>query len=475
MPKARVALPEYKPDQSQNSGVLLTAQNVFPAMDGYRAVNDIASVSDAIAGTILGGYSAISSDATAYFLAGTSAKLQRLNADGTWADLLTGLTIEARWKFAQFKNVVITVNEGATQEVDLGAGTASALAGAPSGNDVGVVGDFVVITQADGDISMVQWSAFNDHTGWTPAVDQSGFQPMNTGGAVMGIAGGEYGIILQRSRLVRMTRTGDSSAPFAFDEISPNWGCANSATIAQAGRTVFFYSDRGFMALDDGQELRPIGSEKVDRTFAAAVNRDSLGGMFTAVDPANKLVFWGIPGRPGTLWIYNFELGRWATAVLNFSGILPGYTTSYGLDDLPSLGYTDLDAMTISLDDPRWSGGNPRLYLFGNDDRLGTLAGDNLAATLDLGFSELTPGYRARVRGVRPFWDGVDGMTLTLNGKLRLGDQADRATSGNLRTSGTIPIRKTGRFISTRIEIEAGAVWDYVQALEFEFDAGGQR
>lgn len=475
MPNTRVLLPEYKPDQSQNSGVLLTARNVFPAMDGYRAVGDIASVSDPLADVFYGGYSAISSDGTAYLLAGTSTKLQSLESDASWSDLETGLSVAARWKFAQFKNVVVAVNQGATKVVDLGAGTSGNLSGAPSGNDVGVVGDFVVITQADGDISMVQWSAFNDHTGWTPAVDQSGFQPMATGGAVMGIAGGEYGIILQRSRLVRMTRTGDSDAPFQFDEITPNWGCANSATIAQAGRSVFFYSDRGFMALDDGQELRPIGSEKVDRTFAAAVNRDSLGSMFTAVDPANKLVFWGVPGRPGTLWIYNFELGRWATALLNFSGIMPGYTTSFSLDDLPGLGYTDLDAMTISLDDPRWSGGNPRLYLFGNDNSLGTLAGDNLAATIDLGFAELTPGYRARLRGIRPLWDGREGMTITVDGRLRLGDIANTATTSRLRTSGTMPVRITGRFIKSSIQIEAGANWDYVQGLEFEFEQGGHR
>lgn len=475
MATARVQLPEYKPDQSQNSGVLLTAQNVFPAMDGYRAVNDIASVADPLADTFQGGYSAISSDATAYLLAGTSAKLQRLSSDGTWDDLLTGLGIAARWKFAQFKDVVVAVNEGTTQEVDLGAGTASALAGAPSGNDVAVVGDFVVVTQADGDISMVKWSAFNDHTGWTAGVDQSGFQPMNTGGAVQGICGGEYGIILQRSRLVRMTRTGSSDTPFQFDEITPNWGCANSATIAQAGRSVFFYSDRGFMALDDGQELRPIGSEKVDRTFAAAVNRDSLGAMFTAVDPANKLVMWGVPGRPGTLWIYNFELGRWSTAVLNFSGLMPGYTTSYGLDDLPGLGYTNLDTMTISLDDPRWSGGNPRLYLFDNLNTLGTLVGPNLAATLALGFSELTPGYRTRLRSVRPFWDGIEGITVTVDGKLRLGDPANTASSSNLRTSGSMAVRITGRFIKSTLQIEAGANWDYVQGLEFEFEQGGRR
>ena len=288
----RIPLPEYKPDQSQNSGVLLKAQNVFPAMDGYRSVGAIETLSDALAAPFQGGASAIANNGNAYLLAGTESELFRLNADFSWTSLLDSLTAPKRWRFAQFKEYTVAVNGGDTLQVDLGTSTASVIADAPTGTSVAVVGDFVVIGQADGNINRVQWSAFDDHTGWTPAVNQSGFQPMNTGGSVMGTCGGEYGIILQRERLVRMTRTGDSDAPFQFDEVSSNFGCAAGATIAQAGRSIFFRSDRGFMALDDGQALRPIGSEKVDRTFDRLVSRDQLENIYTAVDPQNKLVMW---------------------------------------------------------------------------------------------------------------------------------------------------------------------------------------
>jgi hypothetical protein len=64
-----------------------------------------------------------------------------------------------------------------------------------------------------------------------------------------------------------MERTGDATAPFQFPEITPNFGCASSGSIAQAGRTIFFFSDRGFVALDDGTALRPIGNEKFDQSF----------------------------------------------------------------------------------------------------------------------------------------------------------------------------------------------------------------
>lgn len=469
----RLPLPDYKPDQSNNSGVLLTAQNVYPAMDGYRPVSAIASISDALSGTFLGGSSAISSDGTGYMLAGTATNLYKYNG-GSWTSLIGSLSVSGRWRFAQFGDFAVAVTGSTTYEVDLGGSTAAAIAGAPSGTSVAVVGDYVVIGQPDGVVNKVQWSSFRNHTAWVDGVDQAGSQPIQAGGSVQFVCGGEYGVILQREQIVRMTLTGDSAAPFVFDAISTNFGCANGATVAQAGRTVFFRSDRGFMALEDGQELRPIGSEKVDRTFEAAVSRDDLENIYTAVDPQNKLVMWGVPGTPGTLWIYNFELDRWATAEMTFKGVFPGFTTSIGLDAL-AVTYTNLDTMPYSLDDPRWSGGNPRLYLVASDNTVGTLAGDTLAVRLDMGFAQFTPGYRARIRAVRPVTDATNGLTLVMNAKARLGDADNLKTASTLRQSGVMPIRAAGRYISTSVRVAAGTNWDYIQGLEIDARQGGER
>jgi hypothetical protein len=340
---------------------------------------------------------------------------------------------------------------------------------------VAVVGDHVVGTQPNGDINKVRWCAFRDHTAWTNGTDQAGEQPMLTGGSVQGICGGEYGIIFQRERIVRMDRTGDANAPFQFAEISVNYGCANGATIAQSGRTIFFYSDRGFMALDDGQVLKNIGSEKVDRTFGEEVSRDQLSAIYTAVDPQNKIVAWGIPGTPGKVWLYNFELDRWTTAELSFTGLFPGFTTSYALEDLPGLGYTNIDTMAISLDDPRWSGGEPRLYFVDETGALGPLTGDTLATSIELANVQLAQGRKARVRKVRPVWDGTANMTVAVNARQRLGDADAVTNAGTLRTSGIIPIRVSGKYLSTTIGVDAGEDWNYIQALEYEFDEGAAR
>lgn len=468
-------LPEYKPDQSVNSGVLLTAENVYPALDGYRPVHDVEALTDALSEEYQGGISAIASNGDAYLLAGTSAALYQLETDGSWTSLVGSLSIAGRWRFTQFGDFVVAVNGDVTREVDLDLGTASAIADAPTFTSITVIGDYVVGGQPNGDISKVRWSAFRDHTGWTNGTDQAGEQPMLTGGAVQGIAGGEYGVILQRERIVRMDRTGDALAPFQFSEISANYGCADAATIAQAGRTVFFYSDRGFMAIDDGQVLKNIGSEKVDRTFAETIGRDDLNRIHTAIDPQNKLVMWGIPGTPGQLWIYNFELDRWSTAELNFTGIFPGFTTSVSLDDFPSLGYTNLDALTITLDDPRWSGGNPRLYVVDEENKAGTLTGDTLAADFEMGYTQLVPARQARVRSIRPITDAISGMTASINAKQRMGDTDNTSSTSTLRASGVMPVRGKGRYHKPRILIAAGATWQYFQGLEVECEVGGVR
>lgn len=470
---ARIPFGEFKPDQNKTSEFLRTCRNVLVAGDGrYVPMKALNSFSDALGGAFKGGYSAISSDGDGYLLAGTSATLERLSS-GVWGDLETGLTTTARWQFQQFGDYVVAVNGGATREVDLAAGTASALAGAPTGKSVWVVGDYVCIGQAGGEINKIATSAFRDHTGWTPGTDQSTELSFQTGGTVQGGIGGEYGVIFQRERIVRQTRTGDALAPFQYDEITTNYGCSNGNTIASAGRTAFFLSDRGFMAIDDGQALRPIGSERIDRFWEENVARDAYDSVFAAIDPRNSLVFWGLAGINGFLLIYNFALDRWTTASMGFTGIVAGFDTSTALETL-AVTYTDLDAMTISLDDARWSGGDPRLYLFDASNTAGTLTGDNLEAEWETPQYEVIPGKRAIVRHVVPLTDATDGVTVALDVRQRSGDAGSTATTTNLLANGYMPIRTAGRYVAATVTIDAGTDWTFAQGLELTASAGGR-
>lgn len=471
--KKILPLPPFLPDQSANSGVLLEADGVYPRVDGYGPLRAFQAQSETLGAAFAGGASFISTDGTSYMLAGTATGLVRY-ASGSWSDLLTGMTIPGRWRFVQFGDYVVAVNGVATEAVDLDAGTAAAISGSPAGIAVAVVGDYVVIAQGDDALLNIYTSGFNDHTDWNTAGSGGAtIQPMLTGGEVMGLGGGEYGVILQRQRIVRMSRTGDATAPFQYDEITSNIGCASKASVIQVGRSIFFLSDRGFMALEDGQTVRPLGSEKVDRTFQSRVDRDDFERIYAAVDPQNKLVIWVVPGSPGTIWFYNFELDRWSTATVVIDGLFSGFTSSLTLEAL-AVTYTDLDAMTYSLDDPRFAGGSPRLYAV-SGGKLGTFTADTIKASFQYGFNEFSPGRVSRVRNVRPITDAIAGNSVSIAVNSRMGDVPMVKNAGVLRDSGAMPVRASGRYHKLRWEIAAGSLWSYAQGLEIEMDADGGR
>lgn len=468
----RVLFPAYLPDQLPRD-VLTAATNVLPAANGYRPVKSVAAISEPLSATFKGGGAFISTGGSAYLIAGTANGLERYSA-GSWSTLLTALSITGRWRFAQFGDFIVAVNGVDTKQVDLNSGAASDLTDAPSGNGVAVVGDFVVITQAGGNRLLVSWSAFNDHTKWTAGVDQSGFQPMLTGGEVKGIAGGEYGVILQRFRLVRMERTGDAKAPFNFAEITPNFGCAASASIAQAGRTIFFLSDRGFMALEDGQSLKPIGNEKFDQSFRNSVSQDDYERMWSAVDPKRSIVMWGIPGSPGRIWVYNWVLDRASTIEVPFAGLFTGYEASQTLEEV-STAYPDLDSMPFSLDDPRFQGGDPRLYIVTPANQVGALSGPNLQADITTGWLAPSDPNVSRVRAAWPISDATDGVTVAIDCRQQMGGPLDLRSQSDMQASGRVPIRARGKFLALTVSHAAGSQWSYSQGVDLDLTAGGLR
>lgn len=471
--KQDIPFPPYLPDQSVNSGVSRVATNVYVAADGYRPVGGLQTISDSLDEPFLGGASVKSTDGTAYLLAGTATDLYRFGS-GEWTSLVTGLSITERWSFQQFGDYVVCVNGAVTREVDLSAGTDSALSGAPTGTCISLVGDFVVIGQADSDQNMIEWSGFNNHTQWTAGTNQSGFQPMLSGGEIMGLAGGEYGLIFQRNRIMRMDLTGEPSGPFQFSEITTNFGCASKASIVTEGRTTFWLSDRGFMAIEDGQSLKSIGSEKVDRTFARTITRDDYERVWSAIDPVNKLVMWGVPGLPGTIWCYNWELDRWATIKVRFNALFAGFSSSLTLEEVSAL-FSNMDTMPYSLDDPRFSGGEPKLYVMSALDELATFSGENLEAEMGVGFTEFVSGGMTRMVNLRPVGDAVEGVTIEIDSRNRLGDAGRLKDTDTIRSSGVMPIRCNGRYMSTTQTIDAGTIWKYAQGIEFEFFGGGKR
>lgn len=448
---------------------LVVARNCLPSPNGYRPLHGFSEVTTALSGWA-GGGAFVGSDGTATLLSGTSTDLYTYSS-GTWTSVLGSLTA-TRWRFSQFGDAAICVNGSAPVRYDLAGGTAAALTGSPpDASLVATVRDFVVLSGDPQDILTVTWSAFNDETGWTPSTDQSGFQPMLEGGEVMGLAGGEYGVILQRNRIVRMTYTADEFV-FQFDPIETNIGCISKGSVAQAGRLVFFLSERGFMVFD-GTQARPIGNERVDATFFRSYARSDIeSSLYAAVDPRNFCVIWAMPGNPGRLWVYNWVQDRWSDAEISNIGLFSGFTANVSLEAIDALYPSGIDSVPYSLDASIFSGGEPLLFVTNNSGVVGTLTGDILPAMLKTAFLEPQKGRNARFHNATPIGDATAG-TLTIDARVRLGDSASEVSAAEMMDNGDVPIRCQGRY--AQVTWEPSGTWSYAQGVELEHGLGGRR
>ena len=126
-----------------------------------------------------------------------------------------------RFRFTQFGDVVITTNNAQRlQSWTLGTSTAfhNLSDDAPIAKFITVVRDFVVCANIKESGTQqqyrVQWSGLNDETTWTSSqVTQSDYQDLPDGGQIVGIRGGEFGVIFLDRAIHRMSYVG---TPFIF-------------------------------------------------------------------------------------------------------------------------------------------------------------------------------------------------------------------------------------------------------------------
>ncbi len=234
---------------------------------------------------------------------------------------------------------------------------------------------------------------------------------------------------------------------------------------------MFYLSDRGFAVSLAGQDVQPIGNEEFSRSFRDELGEDDFERIWSAVDPKNTRVVWGIPGVSGRAWVYDWALKRATVIQTGFEGIFSGFETSLTLEEVAAI-YTNLDTMPYSLDDPRFSGGAPRQY-FVQNGAVGTLSGPNLVAefeTGNVGFGD----RNWRNRAIWPETDAIDGVTVSLTEKQRLGDNGVIRSGSDMQASGRIPLRANGKYYVASVTVN-NPDWTYINALKFEGSPGGVR
>lgn len=394
--------------------------------------------------------------------------------------LYSSLPSTDNWQLTQFGNNVVAVQANVNpQTIDISTSNPFAdLGGSPPAcRYATVVGHFLVLCGLTSNPTRVQWSDLDGITTWTAGVGFSNFTDLPDGGVVRGVAGGEFGLVLQETVARRLTYANGAKPAFQIERLGEEIGLLGANSLIRAGARIFFYSARGFQAYLGGQ-LVPIGKERVDRTFAADLDTGSLRLLIGASDPASTRVSWAYKSINGQANLfdkiihYDYVLDRWATTTQTGEYILSMTKPGLTLDALDSIS-TSIDALTFSLDDVS-SAVLSSLSAVDSSHQLGFFTGTTLEATMETPEQNLGGTQRVMVNGLMPI---TDAPTVFGSMKVRKiqGAAATQTTETALNTNGVCPQRVDTRYARARLRIPAGTAWTFCAGAEPQFRPTGQR
>jgi hypothetical protein len=476
MATTRVDFTEWLPDQPGVVGALTNAKNVYPKAVGYGAFPLEEDYSAAASEGLNSVFAGKDDGGNTKVFAGGSTKIFLLDASDMSLDDVSGTTYSAGsdWKFIQFGSYVIAGNNAnKLQYADLSTtiSFADLNASAPTAKLLTVVRDFVVTGNTDTASNELRWSGINNPTGtWgSVAVTQADFQTIPDGGEIRGLTGGEFGLVLLERSIVRMSYVG-SPLIFQFDNISRNLGCYESNSVAQWQGVTYFLADDGFYACN-GQQVDPIGAEKVNRHFWETALESKIGEMSTAVDPFRNLIIWGYQSTDLTyrLLIYHLITKKWSFADTGISRIANLFTPAFTLEQLDNFS-ASLDALPVSLDDRQWLGGK---FLFGgiSTDKIITFSGPSKEARITTSDLE-TNGTKSMVTLAKPIVDG-GSASVAVASRQNLAEDVVFNTAVAADSENRVGLRSLGRY--HRLRVIPSGNWLTAIGVEMEIQPAGMR
>jgi len=477
MATTRVNFTEWLPDQPGVTGALTNALNVYPKAVGYGPLPTEEDYSSAASEDLNSVFAGKDPSGNTKVFAGSSTKLFLLDSTDLSLDDVSGTTYTAtsKWNFAQFGSLVLATNDqNIVQFADLSTTTISFAdlnASAPTAKLLTVVRDFVVTGNTSTGSNEVRWSGINNPTGtWgSVAVTQADFQTIPDGGEIRGLTGGEFGLVLLERSIVRMSYVGTPFI-FQFDNISRNLGCYESNSVAQWQGITYFLADDGFYSCN-GQQVDPIGAEKVNRFFWDTIREDMIDEMSTAVDPFRSLVIWGYPSQENTyrLLIFHTVTKRWSYADTNVDRIANLFTPGITLEGLDAIS-ASLDAIQTSLDSRQWVGGK---FLFGGvtGAKISTFSGPNKTARITTADLE-TDGNKSMVTLAKPIIDG-GSASVAIASRQNLSEAVTFNTAVAADSENRVGLRSLGRY--HRVRVIPSGEWTTAIGTEIEIQPAGMR
>jgi len=294
----------------------------------------------------------------------------------------------AKYHFASSAPVGTTTASGyISYSVTYGASsTWTDLPNSADGIVCGVINQFVMVGNDDTGIpgnNTVRWCAIGDATDWpTPATDdarakQAGEEVLSAEfGAVTGIAGNDFfGYVFQEGAITKFTYVG-GDVVFTVDPFEESRGCGYPQRLVQIDDVTFFESKFARHMLVNDQ-VTDIGFGRVDDTYPPSSDFYAL-----KANPAISTVFFS------NNLAYNYKTDQWT--------YLPNITPVLSINDITGIiGQWDNDS------------GFTEIY----DSTGGTAE----TATITTGATDLNPGGRSIIGGVRPLINGGTTYTRVAN------------------------------------------------------------
>ena len=481
---------EWMPDQPEHGmkGANV-ATNVYHALGSYKRFPSLVSYT----GTSTVGKDAHGSGSfrdnsnTVYNFVATKTDIHQL-ASGTFTSRKGSLSGDDDdfFTFTQFGQYVIVSNGVDPAQYYL-MGTSTNFANLTSIQTAGtcplfrvsgVVRDFLVTGNIANATNRIQWSGINDITVWSGK--QSDLQDLpGSGGQIVHITSGEVGYVFRQNQIVRMDYVGGATI-FRLSVISPNRGAIFGRTVCQDNRRVFFLADDGFYEIQ-GDNVVPIGVEKVNRFFDLNLNKAYSDRIVAATDPFNQLAMWLYPSVSNTnnttgicdrIIIYNYATKKWSLAKVSASQIFPQFVGAYTVE-LMDIISENLEEINANLDTDFWNGGQMFLGGIDGDFKAAIFSGNSNECEIETAEIEAFPGARTNIQGIRPIVDAE--ATVTVKTRERLADTETESSSSSMVDSGINPVRQSGRYIRANVKIPAGTSFDHAQGIDIVASKAGYR
>ena len=475
-----------QPDHKQQGATVAT--NVYHTANTYKRFPSLVEYSSNTTSTDSKGAGSFRDNSnTVYNFVATRTNLYQL-ASGAFTSRKASLTGDHDdfWTFTQFGEYVIASNGvDAVQYYLMGTSTnfanltAIQTAGTcPVFRVSGVVRDFLVAGNIVGATNRIQWSGINDITVWSGKQSDSQDLP-GSGGRVVAITSGEVGYVFRQNQIVRMDYVG-GNVVFRLSVISPNRGAVYGRTVCQDNRQIFFYADDGFYQIN-GDQVIPIGVEKVNRYFDLNLNKAYSDRICAAVDPFNQLAMWLFPSTANAanttgicdkIIIYNYATKKWSLADASASTIFSQFVGAFTVE-LMDIISENLENIGAALDTDYWSGGQQLLGAIDSDYKAAIFSGTSNECEVETAELELFPGLRSNITGVRPVVDAT--ATVTVKARERLADTETETSSSSMVSSGINPVRKSGRYIRANVKVASGTTFNHAQGVDLVASRAGTR